>query len=163
MTSNPVHYWIFWRLRLLIWGQLTGPSLNSLLNQNHNNPWDNGGHSLKITRQLPTKASSVLGIWSWKYLCPTERSIVASCKTWTPNVIKHCSYYQYSKLNFFNEAILKSLLYLKFYLIYSLSELFPWAWFYLLFDQEIFRKSFFEQICRKNEGRNLTPTTFLSC
>ena len=27
------------------------------IHQNHNNPWDNGSHSLMITRQMPTKAS----------------------------------------------------------------------------------------------------------
>ena len=52
------HYWLFWRLRLLIQGQLTDPSLNSLFYPNHKNLWDNGGHLLMITRQMPTKISN---------------------------------------------------------------------------------------------------------
>ena len=43
------------RLRLLTRGQLTDPSVTL---QIHNNLWGYGGHSLMITRQMPTKATN---------------------------------------------------------------------------------------------------------
>ena len=49
------------RFCLLTQGQLNDPSLNSI-DQNHNNLGDNGGHSLMMTRQIPTKAGNVCDI-----------------------------------------------------------------------------------------------------
>ena len=43
--------------------QVNWPVTYFPIHQNHNNLWDNGGHSLMITRQMPTTASNVFCIW----------------------------------------------------------------------------------------------------
>ena len=80
MPNYGVHNWIFSRLRLLTWCQLTGLSLNS--HQNHNNLRDNGGHSLMITRQVCTKASNGVPL-SFMYINSINRSRKIA-GSWTP-------------------------------------------------------------------------------